>query len=112
MTTAALTALGSADFDQHLTAAPEPLVVEFWATGCRPCQALMPILREIANEYAGRLRTATVKLDDAPDLARRYRITALPTLIVFTDGQPTQRITEITTKTALLTALQQGPLAM
>ncbi|MFD0902159.1 thioredoxin family protein [Actinomadura sediminis] len=112
MTSAVLTTLGTADFDRHLTAAPEPLLVEFWATGCRPCQALMPILGEIAAEHTGRLRVATVRLDDAPDLAHRYQIMALPTLILFTEGRATQRITEISTKAELLNSLQRGPLAM
>ncbi|TMR00194.1 thioredoxin family protein [Actinomadura soli] len=104
----ALTALGTADFDHHLTAAPEPLLVEFWASGCQPCQALMPVLRHLAAEHAGRLRVATVELDHAPDLARRYQIMALPTLIVFTGGRPTQRITEVITKDQLIALLEQA----
>ncbi|SPT64158.1 thioredoxin family protein [Actinomadura madurae] len=87
----ALTALSSTDFDQYLTAASQPLLVEFWASGCRPCQALMPILRD---------------LDDAPDLARRYQIMTLPTLILFTAGRESTRITDLSSTAALATQLQ------
>jgi thioredoxin 1 len=52
MTSTAPAALGTTNFDRHLTAAPEPLLVESWATGCRPCQALMPLIKEIAAECA------------------------------------------------------------
>ncbi|SFO73967.1 MULTISPECIES: thioredoxin family protein [Actinomadura] len=102
----ALTALSSTDFDQYLTAASQPLLVEFWASGCRPCQALMPILRDLAAEHTGRLRVATVKLDDAPDLARRYQIMTLPTLILFTAGRESTRITDLSSTAALATQLQ------
>ncbi|WP_067826919.1 thioredoxin family protein [Actinomadura kijaniata] len=100
-----LPALGTADFDRRLIATRQPLLVEFWATGCGPCQALMPILADLAADHAGLLRVATVKLDDAPELARRYQIMALPTLILFTDGCETRRITTATTKAALVDQL-------
>lgn len=100
MNTTTLTALTEADFDAELARTAEPLMVDFWAESCLPCQALAPVLEQIAAEHAGRLRIATVRLDDNPGLARRFQIMALPTLIVFIDGRETKRITEVTTKAA------------
>ncbi|TDD25643.1 thiol reductase thioredoxin [Actinomadura sp. KC06] len=60
-----MTALTEADFDAELARAAEPLLVDFWE-GCGPCKALVPVLEQIAAEPAGRLRVATVRLDDTP----------------------------------------------
>ncbi|MCP9952706.1 thioredoxin family protein [Actinomadura madurae] len=112
MNTTTLTALTEADFDAELARTAEPLMVDFWAESCLPCQALAPVLEQIAAEHAGRLRIATVRLDDNPGLARRFQIMALPTLIVFIDGRETKRITEVTTKAGLhreLGAVTAGP---
>ncbi|GAA2637288.1 thioredoxin domain-containing protein [Actinomadura fulvescens] len=100
-----LIALTQADFDAERTRITEPLLVDFWAEGCGPCKALVPVLEQIAAEHTGRLRVATVRLDDNPGLARRFQIMALPTLIVFIDGHQTTRITDVTTKAGLLREL-------
>ncbi|KAB2342196.1 thioredoxin family protein [Actinomadura rudentiformis] len=66
---------------------------------------MVPVLEQTAAEHTGRLRVATVRLDDNPGLAHRFQIMALPTLIVFIDGHQTTRVTEVTTKTELATVL-------
>lgn len=93
-------------FDQHLADTSLPTLVEFWAIGCGPCAALMPHLDDLARTHADQLKVATVKLDDAPDLALRYEIMALPTLILFTAGQPAKRITTVTTKRDVLAEIE------
>ncbi|WP_165964085.1 thioredoxin domain-containing protein [Actinomadura sp. KC216] len=101
MNTTPLIPLTEADFDAELARTAEPLLVGFWAESCGPCRALVPVLEQIAAEHAGRLRVATVRLDDNPGLARRFRIMALPTVIMFIGGREAKRITEATTKAAL-----------
>jgi thioredoxin 1 len=91
----AVMTLDEASFDAALADSPVPLLVDFWAEGCGPCMTLAPLLDDLAREAAGRLRVATVRLDDNPGLAARFEIMALPTLIAFTDGQTARRLTSI-----------------
>jgi thioredoxin 1 len=99
-------ALTVADFDGELMSAGTPFLVDFGASGCGPCKALAPVLEEVAAEQAGRLRVGMVQLDHAPELAGRFEIMALPTLIVFIGGVEKKRLTGSLTKTELLAELE------
>ncbi|GAA2700827.1 thioredoxin family protein [Nonomuraea recticatena] len=101
-------ALTVADFDGELmSAGTRPFLVDLWASGCGPCKALAPVLEEVAAEQAGRLRVGMVQLDHAPELAGRFEIMALPTLIVFIGGVEKKRLTGSLTKTELLAELEE-----
>jgi thioredoxin len=84
--------LTAATFDETVGASPVPLVVEFWAEWCGPCHALAPILDELATEGAGRLAIAKVDADTWPELALRFDVMSLPTLLVFDRGQVVRRL--------------------
>jgi thioredoxin 1 len=86
------TTLSDATFDEEIGAADEPLLVDFWAEWCGPCKMVSPILDEIADEHAGKIRVAKLNVDDNPEIARRYSVMSIPTLIVFRDGQEAARI--------------------
>jgi thioredoxin 1 len=92
-------------FDEIIGASDEPLLVDFWAEWCGPCKMIAPILDEIAAEHAGKLRVAKVNVDDNPDVARRYDVMSIPTLIVFQDGQPAKRLVGAKGKGQLLNEL-------
>jgi thioredoxin 1 len=94
-------------FDDSVTAESQPVLVDFWTEDCAPCRVLAPILDDIADEYPEKLRIGKVKLDNAPNLARRFEIMTIPTLIVFVDGHPAKRITDIGTKRQLVQELQE-----
>jgi thioredoxin 1 len=83
-----VTALSDATFDEEIGAASEPVLVDFWAEWCGPCKKVAPILDEIAGEQLGKIRIAKVNIDDYPDIARRFDVMSIPTLILFKDGQP------------------------
>lgn len=74
-------------FDEKVLKATRPVLVDFWATWCGPCQMQAPILEELAKEVNDVL-IAKVDVDDNPDLARKYRVMSIPTLVVFKDGEP------------------------
>jgi len=84
--------LSDTTFDEEIGAADEPVLVDFWAEWCGPCKMVAPILDEIAEEHAGKLRIAKLNVDDNPEIARRYSVMSIPTLIVFRDGQEAARI--------------------
>jgi thioredoxin 1 len=77
----------SATFDQEVLQSPEPVLVDFWATWCPPCRRLSPKVEELAQEYKGRLRVAKIDVDSNQDLAARYQIQAMPTLLFFKKGE-------------------------
>jgi thioredoxin 1 len=77
----------SSDFDREFAQADLPVVVDFYAPWCGPCKMLAPILASLAAQFAGRLRFAKVNVDEAPDLAQRFEITGVPTLLLFRNGE-------------------------
>ena len=92
-------------FDEEIKGSPEPVLVDFWAEWCGPCKMIAPILEEIASEQGGRVRVAKLNVDDAPDVARRFEVMSIPTLILFKDGEPQHRIVGAKGKNQLLQEL-------
>ncbi len=85
-------AITDADFEQTVLKATTPVVVDFWAPWCGPCRAIAPILDKLAGDYEGRLTIAKVNTDDHQRWAGEYGVQGIPTLIVFKEGQPVERL--------------------
>lgn len=81
-----ITEIGSDNFNAEVLDESTPVVVDFYAPWCGPCRMLTPVLQNLAGQYAGRVKFAKVNVDDAPELADRYRITGVPSLILFKGG--------------------------
>ena len=79
--------IGSEAAFDKLIAGDAPVLVDFWATWCGPCRMIAPIVEEIANAYAGKAIVAKVDVDEQGELAQRYRIMNIPTLMLFRQGQ-------------------------
>ncbi len=77
----------SDDFRHLVLESTEPVMVEFTAAWCAPCRVLAPILDDLARRHAGQVRVAVVNVEEAPELAQAYRVTAMPTLLGFHGGQ-------------------------
>jgi thioredoxin 1 len=100
-----ISAVSDATFDETIRSSTEPVLVDFWAEWCGPCKMIAPVLDEIAAEKAGSLKIAKLNVDDNPDIARRFEVMSIPTLILFKDGEPAKRIVGARGKSALLSDL-------
>ena len=98
----AVTTLSDSTFDETVAGDGAPVLVDFWAEWCGPCKMIAPILEEIADEQGEALQVAKLNVDEAGDIARRFEVMSIPTLILFKDGEPVKRIVGAKPKQALL----------
>jgi thioredoxin 1 len=84
--------LTDATFDEQVKGSDVPVLVDFWAEWCGPCKMIAPVLEEIAQEQAGKIRIGKLNIDDNLDVTRRFDVMSIPTLILFKDGEPQVRL--------------------
>ncbi|MBQ8975557.1 MAG: thioredoxin [Oscillospiraceae bacterium] len=78
------------NFESEVINSDKPVLVDFWASWCGPCKMLAPVIEEIANERSTTLKVGKVNVDEQPELAARFGVMSIPTVIVFKDGKQTQ----------------------
>jgi thioredoxin 1 len=96
-------AVTSATWDQEVLKAPGLVLVDFWAVWCGPCRMVAPIVDEIAKDYDGKLKVVKLNTDENPDIAGKYQIRGIPTLMFFKNGQTVDQVVGAVPKAQLKT---------
>ena len=97
-----------AEFESQVLKADKPVLVDFWASWCGPCLVIAPVVEELAGEYDGKVVVAKMDVDKSPATPGKYGIRAIPTLIVFKDGQVVEQITGAVGKAVIESAINKA----
>jgi thioredoxin 1 len=96
----------SQNFSTEVLKSALPVLVDFWAPGCGPCRMIAPVIEELASESGGRYRVGKLNVDEQSEIARHYRIEAIPTLLLFRNGRVVKVLQGVQSKRVLQDALE------
>lgn len=94
--------VGESDFENEVISSPLPVLVDFTAVWCGPCKMLEPIVNQLAQEWEGKVKVVKLDVDDNADLAIQYQVMGVPTLMLFSNGEPLERMTGYQPKQRIL----------
>ena len=107
MASPSIVTLTQENFSQQVLQSPAPVLVDFWAEWCGPCKMIAPVLDELADEYDGKVKIGKVNIDEQQNLAAEYGVRAIPTLLVFQNGEVADQIVGARSKRDLKASLDR-----
>ena len=103
-----VTEFTDSNFSEEVLESSQPVLVDFWAPWCGPCRAIAPMIDELAEENQGSIKIGKVNIDDNPGAAQQYGVHSIPTLILFRNGEPSERFVGVQPKARLQEALDSA----
>src|SRR5487761_1816613 len=100
--------ISDAEFESEVLKSETPVLIDFWAPWCGPCRAIAPLVDEVANEYAGRLKVVKINVDDNPQTPSRYGVRGIPNLLIIKSGQVKEQIVGAVPKSHLVRAVDSA----
>ena len=102
-----LTEFTDQNFDEQVLKSDKPVLVDFWATWCGPCRAITPTVEAVAEQFADRTKVGKVNVDENMNVTSRYRITGIPALLLFKNGQVAEQLTGVQSKDAVVKMIER-----
>ena len=96
------------NFEQEVLTSDHPVLVDFWAPWCGPCRMIAPMVEELAKENTGSFKIGKINIDDNPNVAQNYGVSAIPTLMIFKNGEVVERFVGVRPKNQLQSAIDQA----